>query len=577
MLNFIRLRELSQTDPAIVQTKDDLFTLKVGENWAHSLYSPAKEAQRLVENMLTLDHTRTLIVLFGAGLGYHLDLLEREGFQNIIVIEKDPAVYTRFQKVYDLNPNYFLLTPEDYPDKLDKIFALLEIQNIRNIKTVVLRGTYKKELYESFEERLERLLKVKLGDFSTRMKFEELWFINILKNIPNLKTTSLASSLLYKNHNVPVLIISAGPSLRQSLTAIKKLLPYCFTIAVDTALLPLYEAGITPDFIYSLDSQVHNLNDFALIDRSYLAETHLIYDMVVNPYLADYFRQCRGKASGPSDFMVNTAHLEFDYNGNSFLIKNELVNWLETTGGFRLGDVETGGSVATSAFHFAYLFGGSPIILTGQDLAYSFLTSHSPSSSHYYRIQRSNNRVKPLQSTFMQILRARRFFKTEPLYQNDPRTIDVYTDFVLNNFKGWFEESAHNIKSFQPGIKLINSTMAGQSINQFEKTSLEEVHRQFCKNNVPVIDKKNYLRFPLIDSGKISKIIQRLNLFKDFITMLPADSTIFNSIEGSEWGFAQRYFMREKLLFTRYGNLDQENLERKVYRLVKNIEGLSHV
>ncbi len=568
MINNSKLETLAEQNPSLIKTKDNHYTLRIQGQYVHSYYSCEKEANRLVEQILPLDKEKTLIIIIGSGLGYHIEILERAGFNNLIIIEKNMEIFSIFKNIYKLKKNYYVISPEDDASRLDTIFSLFELQKLTHIKTVILRGCYKKELYVSFEDRIERLLKVKLGDFATRLRFEEIWFINIIKNISNLKSSFFVNQLFNTVRNIPILIISAGPSLKYSLKNIENIYKYCFIIAVDTALIPLYEAGIIPDFVYSLDSQIHNLKDFCLIDHDYLRKTRLIYDVVVNPRLPDFFKSINQTGSIKS-FAANTAHMDIDYNGHSFLVKNDLVNWMETTGGFRIGDIETGGSVSTSAFYFAYLMGGNPIILAGQDLAYTYYCSHSPSTSHYYQMIHSSSRMNPLQSIFLNILLSRKYMPVQSLYPVQNETL--YTDFVLNNFRGWFEESAASVLKFNPDIHLINSTYQGAFLNYFVSENLDD---HFTKNNYSILDKEKLFNFQLIDFHKIDNMISQLKLIYDYMKSLDVNPSFFQSIEQSEWKFLQKYFMREMLIYERYENFDKFNIERKLFRFIKSIEGV---
>ncbi len=578
MIDYKALKEKALIDKEIITAKDGLFTIKIEGQYVHSFYSPSKEATRLVENILNLDREETLIIILGSGFGYHIEILEKNGFKNILIIEKNPKIFNIFQKIYRISQTHFIISPEDSAEKLDNIFSLIEIQNFRNIKTVVLRGGYKKEFYAPFEERIERILKVKLGDFSTRLNFEEIWFINILKNIPNLKNSYPVHQLFFKKLKIPVLIVSAGPSLKSSLNMINDIKDYCVTIAADTALLPLFEAGIIPDFVYSLDSQVHNLSDFSQIDRTYLSKIGLVYDIVVNPALPEFFTNCRQKISENNltgNFITNTAHLDFDYGGNPFLIKNEFVNWIEMTGGIKIGDIESGGSVSTSAFHFAYSIGGNPILLTGQDLAYSYKTTHSTSTSHFYRMLQKNNRLNPIQSTFLKILLSRKLIQVNGFNINNKSMEDITTDFVLNNFRGWFEESAKNIIRLNPDIPLINTTETGAVIKNFTNEGLGEWVKKLKKNGQK-IDRKKLFDNQLIDSNKIDKIMTSILQLGNFIKQLKSDKSIFEAIDTSEWTFLGRYFMKDRVIFERYDKFDKAQLDKKIYRLLKNIEGITN-
>ncbi|MGC8765172.1 MAG: motility associated factor glycosyltransferase family protein [Brevinematia bacterium] len=566
MIDFEKLDSLSKENKLIETTKNGLYTLKINQTYIHSIYDPYREAERILKPLEELSPGENLIIFFGAGIGYHIELLEKRGFRNVIIIELNRDVLKIFKKVYRLPEGYFLISPDDKPEKLDSIFSLFEIQKFKRIKTIQFRATYDRDLYKSYEDRIQRLLEVKLGDFTTRMKFEEIWFINMLKNISFLNSSVEVAKLFSLARNLPVILISAGPSLKETLKYLKEIEGYAIFIAVDTAILPLYEADIKVDFVYSLDSQVHNLSDFLMVSKNYISRTNLIYDIVSNPALIAYFSNIR--KNGSYNFISTTAHLDFDYNNNPFFVKSEFVNWIEAKGGIRLGDIETGGSVSTSAFHFAYLLGGNPIILTGQDLAFSFNVSHSPSSSHFYRLLNRTHRLNTVETLFFSIIQSRKLLEE---FSIDGKKIT--SDFVLHNFKGWFEESAKNIKNFQKNISLINASLYGVKIENFETIAFDNLISKL-KKEYKKIDKNLFFSFSLIENYKVDKIIDGIIKLKDFLCNLPVDENLFLNIEKSEFYFLRRYFMRERILYERYEKLDKETLRRKIHRITKNIEGL---
>ncbi len=560
MINFSKLEKLYEKNKNIEKTKNNLFTIKINQNYIHSIYDPYKEAERVVKSIEDVNPEESLIIIFGSGLGYHIEILEKMGYKNVIIIELTKEISNIFKEIYDLPENYYFISCDDKIEKIDSIFSIYEIHNFKRIKTIQLRNDYSKEIYKKHEERIQRLLEVKLGDFSTRMKFEEIWFINTIRNLYFLKDCVEVRKLFEQFRNLPVIIISAGPSLKDSLKYIKKIEKYTILIAVDTAILPLYEAGIIPDFIYSLDSQVYNLNDFLMIDKNYLSKTNLIYDIVSNPALPLYFKKI-----SKYNFVSTTSHMDFDYNNNPFFIKNEFVNWIENRCSIKFGDIETGGSVSTSAFHLAYLMGASPIILTGQDLAYTNYVSHTPSSSHFYKLLKNTNRLNKIENLFLSIIQKRRILTKKSLDEKE-----IITDFVLNNFKGWFEESAKNILNFQK-IPLINSSLTGVNINNFINIPIDKLSEIILKEGSKLNKEFN---FSLIESNKIDKIFMELKKLQTFIKNIEHKSDIFSKIENSEFYFLKRYFMKEKIVFDRYKKFEENTISRKLYRLLKNIEGI---
>jgi hypothetical protein len=561
MINRIKLEMLSRRNQAIVHTRDGGYTLEIGGQSVHSRYSPEKEAVRLIEDILPLEKERTLVIVIGSGLGYHIELLEQSGFKNIIIIEQDREIYEIFEKIYEFGFIPGIITPDDPIEKLDSYFTALQIEQFRHIKTLVLRGGYRKELYEQFESRIERLLKVRLGDFATRLKFEENWFINILRNVNHLGKSARVGELTARRIGAPIVIVSAGPSLKESVPMLRVIRDYVFMIAVDTALLVLYEAGIVPDLVYTLDSQVHNLGDFLMIPRDYMERIGLVYDLVANSALPEFF---------PGRLIAaNTAHLDYDPDGKPFLQKNELSHWMENISGISFGDIETGGSVATSAFHFAFLAGGSPIIITGQDLAYSYYASHCSSTPHFYRIGRMNNRLVPIMSTFLKVMKNREVFLAPGSHGK------VYTDFLLNNYRGWFEESAKSVLKNYPDLPLINATANGVIIDQFQGIENGELIKLLTDGGK--IKKESFLTsLSLIDGESIGRILKGLDRFREFVSGLAYDENVFEKIRTSDFGFLNRYLMREKVILERYGNFEKFHLERKMYRLIKNLEGIFH-
>ena len=552
--------------PEIVPAKDGNFTVRDGKQYAHSLYGPLKEAERLVKDVLPLDPETTLVVFIGAGLGYQVGILRDRGFSRFIVIEKNRKIFDIFRAAHpEIGPDR-LLGPGDDPEKLDSLFSAYKLSDLRSIQTVTLRGNYSAAVYGPYEERRERLSKVKLGDFATRLHFEEIWFTNILKNLKNLGRSSPVTSLFRKAEGLPVMIISAGPSLRNSLQAIRKASPYCVTIAADTALLPLYEAGISPDLVYSLDSQIHNLSDFSMIDRKYLSGLGLVYDIVTHPALPSYF-------GSSTLFAANTSHLEIGPDDKPFLVKNGFSGWIEKTAGIGLGDIETGGSVSTSAFHLAYLLGGNPILLVGQDLAYTYQTTHSSSTSHFYRVWKDCGRLKSLQSVFMKVIRSR---KASPAKSIDGKNTALLSDFVLGNFRGWFQESARKVmETGSPAgekILLLNATEGGSAIEHFQRVDLAKWTADRAKTSKP-LSKEGLVSPDLINLAKMDKIKSELSRLCDFMERLAPSRDLFGRIDASEWPFLQSYFMKEKTLLDRYGKLDEKTVERKKARLVKNLKG----
>ncbi len=560
MIRYPVLKGLLASHPALSEARDGLLTMQVNGRFVHSQYSPGREALRLVEPLKGLDPEHTFVVFLGAGLGYHIELLEKEGFVRGVVIERNREVAEVFRAGYELPSTMYWIGPDQTEEALDGVFALLDFSSVRWVKTIVLRGSYDLEDYRVFENRLQRLTQVKLGDFSTRLKFEEIWLIHMIRNLNNLPFSTPLRRLFFRFSGLPVLIVSAGPSLRESLPAIRRAVPFFLVVAVDTALLPLYEAGIVPDMVYSLDAQVHTLEDYLGIEKDYLQRVHVVYDMVAHPETVSYVRGRRPV------YVATTAHIDVDPQGNPFLLKSEFVRWLELELGAQLGDVETGGSVSTSVFHAAFLIGGNPIVLVGQDLAFSYQTTHVASTSHYYRYVPASNRMRPINTIFWEAILSRRLQKQVGIQG------EVNSDFVMSNFKGWFEISAKRLGELK-GITCINATRQGVRLENFVHEDLDDLVKK--RSHLPLRKEGFFVSEP-IATEPLKRVKRQLGDLGERLKTLPLDEQFFQGLHKLDREFLARYYMRERMLLERYENLDKLSIERKTYRLIKAIEGLRH-
>lgn len=96
-------------------------------------------------------------------------------------------------------------------------------------------------------------------NISTLTRFEKIWTRNFISNLPQLTSMEPIRSLFgICQGKADVLVCGAGPSLILSLNDIKTYRKNLILIAVDTALMVLWNFGIDPDLVFSVDPQVLN-------------------------------------------------------------------------------------------------------------------------------------------------------------------------------------------------------------------------------------------------------------------------------------------------------------------------------
>ena len=232
-----------------------------------------------------------------------------------------------------------------------------------------------------------------------------------------------------------MLLVSAGPSLIKQLPALQKY-KHLFTIIAATATYPnLQKYGIEPDYLIAVDPTNESVWDE---DTS----SKLILDVGCDPATV---------WSAPEKTML-CAHAPM------------VLDLLEKIG-IDIDLLPTGGSVATSAYKVARLLGSNPIVMIGQDLAYSNGQKRTEGYAFDAAVRINKMSEKP---TF---------------------SIDGYggkgkveTDGALLLFKTWFE----NEFSLAPDVTIFNCTEGGADIKGSAPVPFSIVCEELSKFSLPL-------------------------------------------------------------------------------------------
>ena len=294
----------------------------------------------------------------------------------------------------------------------------------------------------------------KISDLLTRFEFEERWVENILGNLPRLFSAGRVVSLFGKFAGRPGVIVSAGPSLRRNVRVLGRLRDRALIVAVDTAAPVLARAGIAPHLIMTLDAQKHSIKHFLGLESGGAA---LLADMVCYPPVIRSFR-------GPA-IMSATSKYYAAADGSLKRETTPLMGWIEKYVE-PIGDLQSGGSVATSAFDLLLNLGCSPIILVGQDLAYTGREIHCSGTYHNDEWLARITRLGGLDNINQSVVRRRKI-KYVPAYGGYGTVI---SDFVFDLYRVWFEDSAAKVAA-----PVINATEGGARIANTEEASLSSL------------------------------------------------------------------------------------------------------
>lgn len=358
-----------------IETQEDVLSLgfKKGteEIRLHSGYRPKSEAKKFIEKRKDEIRRANRIMVYGLGLGYHLKEIEnyRSPNSKVYVVEMNPKILPYTEKVFSLEK----FTKKGYEfcvsSQLLKVksFLIKVLDNFEfekdlvlihrpSLRTVPENCTPIRYLLEEWE--------INRDSCQFRSKLLEE---NFLKNVKNIDNYLFIDQLKNKFFKIPIIIVSAGPSLSKNMHLLKNAKDKALVIAVGSVVKPLINANIFPDCI------------------------------VISDPVPAVIRQVKGLNLSMPLFFLPTIHPEIvnNYIGPKVMLLQKGVTLTENFAQEnQLHLIETGGSVATTALEIALYFGGNPIIFIGQDLAYTNGKTHVPGTTHNPWIPKINTRMR---------------------------------------------------------------------------------------------------------------------------------------------------------------------------------------
>ncbi|MFO7849286.1 MAG: 6-hydroxymethylpterin diphosphokinase MptE-like protein [Spirochaetia bacterium] len=186
----------------------------------------------------------------------HIVAVELDGkLKNISLKELPPRI--------ESHPRFHMIKEENIRSRILTLLYSLGIEKFRKAALISLNGGYR--LNSRAYTRIQKLVQEEIYSFwknkMTLIHMAPLWLKNIFFNIA-----------LYHRHmhtrtpstDKPVLIVGAGPSTEQLLPLLsqREIRALIYIVAVDTALAPLTECGITPDAVVIQEGQFYNVYDF---------------------------------------------------------------------------------------------------------------------------------------------------------------------------------------------------------------------------------------------------------------------------------------------------------------------------
>ena len=383
----------------------------------HSSFDPGMEGSRFATEQMR--EQKRINFLYGFGLGYHVQNMAKllEPGCRLMVFDMNLDIFREALKLRDLtelldNHNVELFISNDLNYMTDNMARVLGSGTDLH---VMFHGPSLTATEQQYDELKFLLQEINLRK-SISQEYRDLMHFNYLKNRQMIKRN--VGEFFNRFKNVPIIIVSAGPSLDKNKHLLRGLATKALIICVAHALKALVKTNVNPHFIITIDPQPITLKQIEGLEH---LDIPFILMATAEPKNAELYL-------GPK--FIACQHPGYLNPGeDDYLIK-------------------TGGSVSTAALDIAIRMGGNPIVYIGQDLGFTHDKHHCEDSFH------ESVAIKPLDT-----------MRKVPGWNNT----EVSTTLGMLSFKRWIQSRIRN----EHNITFINSTEGGALIEGFQ-------HMPFC-------------------------------------------------------------------------------------------------
>lgn len=403
--------------------------LTIGERRRHlgSCYDGKLAARTWLDGHVS-ERTENLI-LFGMGdCQIILGAMERiPGY--IIVFEPEEKVYKEMRssalcKKIVKSSKVFLCYGENSYDELGLMIKNVLDEDWVERTMLEIHPGYQ-GLYKEQHERLNGICQYVCDDITFMRaplkRFMKAMIHNQITNIPNMRgVIPIARLAKGWNRDIPVILVSAGPSLEKNVEQLKRLHGRALIFCADAALPTLLRRDIIPDLVGGVDA-TKLMNCFA-DERSY----HIPLLVTTN--------------SAPGLLKNGTEKKIWGYD-------HELVLMLMKEAGIELPQVPFYLGVSTALYAILTELKAKTIIFIGQDLAYS---------------EEGKSHVTGRDEGFIKNEK----YKAEGYYGGE-----VWSRMDWIEFKNWFEKMIQ----LYPDCDVINATEGGVHIRGTRQQTLKSV------------------------------------------------------------------------------------------------------
>lgn len=448
--NFDVIAEQSLMGETILKVKKD-----EKELYLNGKYAPSAVIDRWFEKQGEIEEYAPIVIV-GISNGEHIrQIMERVPKTcNILIYEPSLELFRRSMQEVDLS---FIFQP-DVPvglmvkginenERAAYFHYFISYDNMTLLRYYIC-GNYQELFPEDTEEFIVRLKKY-VSDihvaWNTRVRYTDVRAVNVLANLHHLyEGYSIRELYGMLPVDVPVIIVSAGPSLNKNILDLKKAVGKACIIATDTAMKPLLDNGIFPDLFVIIDG----LKPELLFKHKDISKVPMVTMTAVSTEPMSLHK-------GKKFFYAAGSAFEDELTGD--------ISIQNGAGERIIPHLVTGGSVATSAFSLGLNMGTRTVILVGQDLAMTDNKTHADGT-----FKEKMDKVD---------VDSDEYFEVESV---DGGKVLTRNDFDL--YRQWFED--HIIEWSH--VKVIDATEGGALIHGSKIMTLKKAVQKYCKKEFNV-------------------------------------------------------------------------------------------
>lgn len=391
------------------------------------------------------NESRSLVVFVGMGLGYGplLALREHPALARMAICEPSVDLFRLAVRHVDLTPLFSdprirWFVGEPAPERLSEL-----VDDAEGVDQTVFTFhspsfQWREELYRRVKQQVVMVLNRASVSESTTLHTGQDYFQNRMANLTALPHGYDLGRIKDLYSGLPAVLVGAGPSLDACLPVLRRLVGRCVLISVDSALAPLLNVGINPDFVTAIDFRRLNFEKVS----PFIGREHPFSLVALSKVFPDIPKR------------VAARHLLWAFS-------DELPEkWFHQALGIETLCRESM-SVALLSLEVARIMGCDPIVFVGQDLAFSGGQGHAGGTIVSYlgvaaqkksqwQVRGLDGSMLPTNQVFMAVLRQ-------------------------------IEE----IIAADPGRTYLNSTAAGATIQGAQEIDLARVGEEILTADLP--------------------------------------------------------------------------------------------